>query len=247
MRSRAAFLTGAAVLGLAGSVALAQGPPGGGGTSPFARFREQHKMTFQLQTMVTRGLTECERSKNTELKPAQAKQLLSVLNPWKTKPKMTQEEARATIQQVQKIFEAKQLTAIDKAIQEWQRRMSGGGGPPGGGGGAPGGGAPGVGAPRPGGAPGAGGPGGGRPPFDPAKAKNFNPFNPAKDSPMYDRSKARNDKLFAFLATRASGKGGTLDLPQFGRPGGGGPGGAPGAPGAAGAGPKPGGAAPTKK
>jgi hypothetical protein len=235
MRSQAAFFTGAVTLGLAATVALAQGPPGG--FSAFTKFRDQHKMTFQLQTMVTRGLTECERSKMTEIKPAQAKQLLIALTPWKSKPKMTQDEARATIQKVQKVFEAKQLTAIDKAIQEQQRRMAsfgggGGGGAPGGGGGTPGGG----GGPRPGGGGPPGGGGGNRPPFDPVKSKNFNPFNPVKDSPRYEQSKARNDKLFAFLTARAAGKGGKLDLPQFGRPGGGAPGG----------GPRPGGGAPSK-
>ncbi len=68
--------------------------------------------------------------------------------------------------------------------------------------------------------------------FDPARMKNFNPFNPDKSSPLYQRTKERNDKLFAFLRARAAGKDAKLDLPQgFGRGGGrgfGGPGGGPG-------------------
>lgn len=228
MKSRASLVASALALGLTSGVALAQGPPGGPGSSfmrDFRKFQEQHKMTFQLQTMCSRGLTECERTKATELKPPQAKQLLGLLTPLRKKPKMSQEEARATIQKLQKVFDTRQLAKIDVAIQDAQRRMMAGpGGPPGGG--APGGGPP----PGAGGPPGGpGGPGGNRPAFDPAKSKNFNPFNPAKDSPMYQRNTERNEKLFAFLKERAAGKGGKLELPTF-RPGG------PGSPG----GPRPG-------
>jgi hypothetical protein len=189
------------VLALIASVAFSQE-----GFSSFQKWREEHKATFQLRTMVTRGLAECEQNKATEIKQPQAKQLLAVLTPWRSKAKMTQAEARATIQQVQKVLEAKQVTAIDKVLLEEQHRLAE----------LTAGSAPRPGAPA---TPSAGG-GSNRLPFDPVKSKNFNPFNPAKDSPMYDRNKARNDKLFAFLTARASGKGGKLELPIL-RPSGG--------------------------
>ena len=154
----AATLAGAAV------PVLAQGgaPPGGGGggfnPAAFMKFREQHKYTFQLSTTTGRGLMECERTPQTRIKPDQAKKIIGVLTPLKKKPKLTQDEAKAAIKKLQVIFDGKQLTAVDKAIQSSQRRP-GGGGPGGGapGGGGPGGGAPGGGAP--GGAPGGGAPG----------------------------------------------------------------------------------------
>jgi hypothetical protein len=210
--------------------ALAQPPPGGGGgfnPAAFQKWRDQHKYTFQLRTMVTGGIMECERSKSTQLKPAQAKQILGVITPLTKKPKLKQDEAKAAIQSVQKIFDARQLSAVDKAIQaSAARRGGGGGGGAGGGGGRPG-----------GGPPGGGGPGGGgnRPAFDPVKMQNFNPFNPEKGTAMYDRNADRNKKLFAFLQGRAAGKmDTTLDIQPFGGgrgPGGGYPGG--GAPGGA--------------
>jgi hypothetical protein len=71
------------------------------------------------------------------------------------------------------------------------------------------------------------------------KMKNFNPFNPQKDSFGYERNKERNDKLVSFLQARSSGKKATLDIPVgFGGRRGGGPGGGPGGFG----GPRPGGA-----
>lgn len=211
---------------LAAAAALAQGPGGlgGGGFAAFQKFRDQHKYTFQLSTTLRSGLTEMERSKSTQLKPAQAKQLLGVLAPLRKKPKMTQDEAKATLQKVQKVLDGRQLTAVDKALQASQRPRGGGGpgagGPGGAGGGRPGGGGPGGGGP--------GGPGG-RPSFDFNAMKNFNPLNPDKKNPRYERTKEMNDKLFAFLSARSAGKTTTLDLPSFGdRRGPGGPGGGSG-------------------
>lgn len=206
--------------------AIAQPPPGGGfNFSAFQKWRDQHKYTFQLRTMVTGGIAECERSKSTQVKPPQAKQILSILTPLTKKPKLKQEEAKAAIQQVQRVFDARQLAAVDRAVQASTRRRGGGPGGGGPGGGAPGGG-PGAGGPG-GGRPGGGGPGGGRGGFDPARMQNFNPFNPDKSSPMGARQVERNEKLFGFLKARAAGKMDTkFDVPTFGP--GGGPGGRPG-------------------
>jgi hypothetical protein len=208
---------------LPSAAALAQQPPGGGGgafnPAAFQKWRDQHKYTFQLRTMVTGGIMECERSKSTQIKPAQAKQILGVITPLTKKPKLKQDEAKAAIQSVQKIFDSRQLSAVDKAIQASAARRGGGG--PGGGGGRPGGGPPGGGGP--------GGGGGNRPVFDPAKMQNFNPFNPEKGTAMYDRNTDRNKKLISFLQARAAGKmDTTLDIQPFGGGRGPGGGGAPG-------------------
>jgi hypothetical protein len=238
------LIVSAVLAGVSATAVLAQGPPGGGGFNfgAFQKFRDQHKLTFQLGTMVTRGIQDIERSDTTKLKPAQAKQILALLTPLKKQPNITEEQAKGHIQKLQHIFDTRQQTTIDQTIQRGQRRGGGfggggGGGRPGGGfGGPPGGGPPGGGRPGGGfgGPPGGGRPGGGFAAFDPSKIKNVNPFNPDKASPMYQMQADRNAKLFTFLAARAAGKTATLDLPQgFGRGGGmrggmGGPGGGPG-------------------
>jgi len=255
MQRSGRVILSALLAALPAGVVLAQGPGGGGGGGGFAAFqkwRDQHKYTFQLRTMLTGGLAECERSKNTELKPAQAKSILAVLTPLRKQPKLTQDQAKGAIQKLQKVFDAKQLAAVDRSVQASQQRRGGfggpgGGGPGGGGPGGPGGAGrpPGGGGPGgpggPGGAgrpPGGGGPGGGGPPaFDPAAMKDFNPFNPDKKSPMYDRQKERNDKLFEFLTARSTGKAAKFEMPSFGGPGGG-PG-RPGGPGGGAGGPRP--------
>lgn len=185
------------------SVGAALAQESGFNPSAFAKFREQHKYTFQLLTTTTRGFTECERSQGSRIKPDQAKRVLALLTPLSKQPKLTQDDAKAAIQKLQRVFDAKQLTAVDKAIKMAAQTRVGGGAP---GGGAPAGGAP-------GGAP--------RPAFDPAKAKNFNPFNPQPGTPRYEARKESNAKLFAFLEARAAGKDAKLDLPPPpGAPGG---------------------------
>jgi len=226
MRPVRAFLLATTLTALPAAAALAQGS--GFNPSAFAKFREQHKYTFQLLTTTSRGFTECERSQSSRIKPDQAKKILGLLAPLRKQPTLTQDDAKTTIQKLQRVLDTKQLTAVDKAIKDSAMRRAGGGGAPGG---APGGGAPGGGAPG-GGAPGGGaGRPGGTSTFDPAKAKNFNPFNPQPGTPRYEMRKVSNGKLFAFLEARAAGKDAKLDLPLPGGPGGARPG-APGAPGA---------------
>lgn len=232
---------------LAAGAALAQGPPGGGGPNMAAmqQWRDQHKFTFKLRAMLTNGIMELERDKATALKPAQATKTLAVLVPLTKKPKLNQDEARASIKKLQAVFDSRQLTSVETAVTASQRRMGGGrrpgggpggggpggGGPPGGFGGPPGG-RPGGGPPGggPGGGPGGrGGPGGG---FNAAAMKDFNPFNPKKDSFGYERNVDRNQKLITFLKARAAGKEAKLEMPSGfggrGGPGRGGPGGGPG-------------------
>lgn len=183
----AAALAAAPIVG-----ALAQGP-----SPAFMKWRDQHKYTFQLRTMLTAGIAECERSKSTAIKPDQAKKILGVLMPLTKKPKLTQDEAKLAIQKLQLVYEARQLTSVDKVLKASANRRPGGGAP----GGAPGGGSPG---------------GAARPPFDPTRMKNFNPFNPEKSSPMYERSVDRNKKLIAFLQARSTGKAAKFDAPTAG-------------------------------
>jgi len=201
---------------------FAQPPAGGFNPAAFQKFREQHKYTFQLRTTVTAGFTELERVKSTQLTPDQAKKVLSVLTPLRKQPKLTQDQAKATIQKLQKILSQRQLAAIDRVLQRGQGMFGGRPGGPGAGG--PAGGPPGMGAP-PGGRPAQQGrPGAAaRPRFDPTRMQNFNPFNPAKDSPRYAQDKERNDRLFAFLSARAAGKAAKLDLRPPGPPPGGPP------------------------
>lgn len=251
------MLLASGVTVLAAGAALAQGPPGGGGGGgPMAamqKWREQHKYTFKLRAMLTNGIMELERDKATALKPDQAKKTLAVLTPLTKKPKLNQDEARASIKKLQTAFDSRQLAAVETAVANSQRRMGGGrrpgggpgmggpggGGPPGGGGGPrPGGGGPpgGFGGPGGGGPPGGpGGPGGG---FNAAAMKDFNPFNPQKGSFGYERNLERNQKLVSFLQARAAGKKAVLEMPRGFGGGRGGPGGGPGGFG----GPRPGGA-----
>jgi hypothetical protein len=197
------------------------GPGGGpgGGNPAFQKFREQHKYTFQLTRML-RGVGELDKDPSTALTPAQAKGVLTVLKPWQTKPKMTQDDAKSVMRGVKKVLTAKQLNALSRVQDRGfgggrggPGGGPGGGGPPGGGFGGPGGGPPGGGPPGggpPGGFRGAGGPGGGRR-FDPAAMKNFNPLLTKADpnNPMSTRRAERMKRMFAQLEARASGKAAT--------------------------------------
>lgn len=204
------LLAVAATLTIACAPAWSQGQqPSVASMAAMQKFRDQHKYTFQLQTMATMGIMDCERSKTTAIKADQAKKLLAVLTPLKSKTSLSQDQAKSAIKGIQRSLDQRQLGVMDKAIMTGQRRSPGSGGmrPPGAGG---------SGAPRSGQRP--PGQGASRPRFDPAKMKNFNPFNPAKTSPRYKEQADRNNKLFAFLKSRAAGKSATLNLRPPGPP-----------------------------
>lgn len=179
---------------LVASASFAQGPMGGQ-SGPFAQFREQHKFTFQLMQMAHHIGAINNDPKHT-LSPAQAKQVLAVIKPLKTKPKLTQDQAKQALKNLKKIFKVDQLNAMAK-IKAPQRRpgmggMAGQGGP-----GGPGG----MG--RPGGM----GSMGNRPPMDPNAMKNFNPFYAKADKSApraMDRVK-RMAGLFSGLESKAKG------------------------------------------
>jgi hypothetical protein len=235
MIGRRTSWAGMAVLALAMAVprpATAQAPggapgggpggPGGARSAEFQKFRDQHKYTFQLQRML-RGINELDKDSATALTQPQAKQVLAVLKPWQTKPKMTQDDAKNVMKSVKKVLTTRQLNALSRVQDRGPggRGGPGGGGPGGGGFGGPPGGGPGGGGPGGGGfggPPGGGPPGGpranggggqgGRRRFDPATMKNFNPLLTKADpnNPFSSRRVERNKRMFAELQARASGK-----------------------------------------
>jgi hypothetical protein len=136
------------------------------------------------------------------LTPAQAKKVLAVLQPLRSKPKLTQDQAKAALKALKPIFTVTQLNAMARIpASPGGRRQGGGmgmGGPGGPGGGRPGG---------PGG-PGGNMPGGAtnRPAFDPNAMKDFNPFYAkASGNDFGARNAKRWDTLFTGLQARAKG------------------------------------------
>lgn len=176
-------------------------PPGGMGGAPspemmamfkkMGEWRDKNKNLFSVGRTMG-ALAEFEKEPKTALTKDQAKKILAAVGPWKTKPVMTDANAKDLLKQVGATFTVAQATKMAQIAKEAAARgwggggggmRPGGGGPPGGGGGRPGGGPP-------------GGGGGGM--MDPAAMKKrmdammkgFNPLNFATipDSPMKDRS-----------------------------------------------------------
>ena len=206
------FVSAAAVVAaLLPGAAFAQGG-GGGGFDPanmppemraamekMRKFRDQNKQVFALGQTV-RALPEIDKDPKTKFTSAQAKTMLTVINKWKTKPSLTNEQAT----QVNKdLTKAMTIPQIKKLAAEASRRGSWGGGRggQGSGGGRPGGqgGAPGGGGGRPGGA------GGGT--WRMPEPKPFNPLNPATSFGRNpEMAKKRMADLTAALTARAAGK-----------------------------------------
>jgi hypothetical protein len=170
-RGTAALLTiGALAIS---TVALAQPPGGGGGMPPamqakmkaWQKWRENNKNVSNLGTAV-RQVQEIDKDPGTKLDKKQAGVMLSIINEWKSKPTMNDDQAKVVLKKMTGILNVKQIQKM-QTIQPFGGRGGGGGGRPGGGG-------PGGGGGRPGGG---GGPGGGAFTFpDPPKG-GFNPFN----------------------------------------------------------------------
>jgi hypothetical protein len=200
-----------ALLSLAVMPVFAQAPgggPGGGGGMPPAmqKFMEQTKYKRQMRQQL-RAVAEINRNPNTALSPAQAKQLLAVLRPWTSKPKMTEEDAKGIMRSVKKVMTPRQLTALGNVKP--QRGGGFGGGRPGGGPGGPGGGGFGR-AGGPGGGPGGPGGGGGGRRFDPArlaamKDANFLSTKADPKDPRASRRVEANKRMIAMLEARARG------------------------------------------
>lgn len=164
---------------------------------PMAQFREQHKFTFELTELAGRIAAIDKDSKHT-LSAAQAKQVLAVLQPLRSKPKLTQDQAKAAVAGLTKICTADQLKAmakIDPRLRAGQKRPDAG---------KPADGKPGVAKPA-----------GDRPPagqrpnasrMDPKEMKDFNPFYVTKAAPgdqLAARRAQRWNDLFAALEKTA--------------------------------------------
>ena len=190
---------------LIAAAGLAQGPggpppplQGGQGNSQWSQMREKYKYTSQLMQM-TQHIAIIDRDSKYTLTKAQAKKVLGVLQPLRKKPKLTQDEAKATLKKLKPIFTVKQLNAMAK-IKPPRRSP----GMPGGGYGGQGGGQGGPG----GGPPGGGQPGANRPSFDPNAMKDFNPFysKVKADDEFAARRARRWNQFFTTMDNKAKGK-----------------------------------------
>jgi len=183
---------------LIAATSVAQGPGGQGG-GQWSQMREKYKYTSQLMQM-TQHIAIIDRDSKYTLTKAQAKKVLGVLQPLRKKPKLTQDEAKATLKKLKPIFTVKQLNAMAK-IKPPSRGPRTGGGYSGGQGG-PGGGPPG------GGPPGGGQPGANRPSFDPNAMKDFNPFcsKVKADDEFAARRARRWNQFFTAMDNKAKGK-----------------------------------------
>lgn len=107
--------------------------PGGGGR---AGFRRTAKMTLSFQI---RGLGELEKGNKAPLTKAQAKQVVALVKPWETKPKMGEEDAKGLNKKINGVLTIKQKNELDRIAAQARRSWgSQRGGQTGGGGGAPG-------------------------------------------------------------------------------------------------------------
>lgn len=176
-------------------------PTDNAGPEAVQRFHEQHRYTFQLLTMATEGLVECERWKSTAIRADQAKKILSVLQSLTAKPKLSQDQARSSIRDLRRAMDQSQLGTMDRAVRaaeqrvtrlqsENARRQQAGQRPS----------------------------GSGRQAFDPARMRDFNPFCPSTSSPRYQSDVDRNYKLLDFVKSRAEGRNARLSISAAGPP-----------------------------
>lgn len=179
-----------------GANARSGGGQQGGGSAKFSQFRDEHKYTFMLMKLA-RNLARMEKEQQTPLTQAQAKTILQVLTPLRSKTSLSQDEAKATIRQIKPLLTERQLTEIGKMKSARQpgSGAASGGQDAGSAGGSAGGGQ---------GRGGQSGQAGQRPRMDPAQMKNFNPFNPPAGSPMAERGDQWQE-MFDLLTAKATG------------------------------------------
>ncbi len=176
-------------------------PPDKADPDAVQRFHEQHRYTFQLLTMATEGLVECERWKSTAIRADQAKKILSVIQSLKARPKLSQDQARSSMRDLRRVMDQSQAATMDRAVraaeqrvaqlqsQNARRQQAG---------------------QRPSGS--------GRQTLDPARMRDFNPFCPSTSSPRYQSDVDRNYKLVYFLQSRAQGRHARLSISTAGPP-----------------------------
>jgi hypothetical protein len=188
MTKRLVIIMAVLLVAIFAVTAVAQQQGGGG---QFSAMREKYKYTFQLMQMV-RHIGDIDKDKKYTLTPAQAKSVLGVLKPWRSKPKMTQDQAKGISKSLKKVFTADQLNAMARIKSHF------GQGPGGRGPGA------GQGGPRPGGPNGQGG----QRHFDPNAMKDFNPFytKVAKGDDRAAQRAKRMNEFFAELEAKVKGR-----------------------------------------
>ena len=235
---------------ISASGVLAQGPPKAGGAPPrpggpggfggfqmtpeqqkkaeaWKKWTDAHKGIGDLQTML-RKVERLDKEPGAELNKAQATKLLAIIDPWRTKKEMTNDQANGVMKSVSAMLTPAQVTKL--ATMQGGRGGGpggfGGGGRPGGPGGGPragtGGAAPRTGAPGtpPTGAGGSGPGGAGRGPRpaggpggfgggnftmpDPPK-NGYNPLNPdtLPFEQMRPRAKKNLEEFTAALQAKA--------------------------------------------
>jgi hypothetical protein len=182
------------------TVALAQ-PPGGGGMPPeiqakikkWQKWRENNKNLSNLSTALMQ-IREIDKDAATQLDKKQAGTMLGIMKSWRSKPTMSDDQAKGVLKQVTGMLTVKQIQRM-QTIQPFGRGGGGGGMRPGGGG--PGGGG------RPGGPGGGGRPGGGFSFPDPPKG-GYNPMNPdtLPFEQMRPMAKKSTEEFMAALAKR---------------------------------------------
>lgn len=92
--------------------ALAQGPFGAGSS----KFREEYKYTFELiQTM--NQIDAMNRDTRSGFDRAQAKKVLTIINPLQKQPKLTQKQAQQALAKLQPIVKTSKATAWQKSSQ----------------------------------------------------------------------------------------------------------------------------------
>jgi polyhydroxyalkanoate synthesis regulator phasin len=206
----------AALLVTVSAPVVAQGPGGGGGfgmppemMKVFEKMRTARKNRMQVGQTI-RALAEINKDPKTALTKDQAKKILAVIDAWKKKPDMTEDQAKQVSKDLTKPLASNlsQLKALTVAMASRGRMGGGGGGRMGGGGGGRPGGGGGFGGGRPGG----GGAGGGMP--DPKEMirriedslkKPYNPMNSATwgDGGWVQRMKDGFDNSVKEIAARA--------------------------------------------
>ncbi len=194
---------GATALLVAGACAvgaprgIAQGGPGGFQMPPemrakiaaWQKWRDQHKNLSNLQMMLYQ-VQEVDKDPATKLTKPQAGKMLAILKTWRSKPTMSDDQAKQVSKSIGGMLTDRQLKKMSTVQPPWARRGGGGGGF---GGGRPGGGRP-------------GGPPGGFTFPDPPK-NGYNPLNP--DTLPFERmrpmAKKSLDDFTAQLQAQARG------------------------------------------
>lgn len=198
----------AALVLMTATVAQAQGPgPGGFQPNPammakfqaWRKWNDSHK-NIQSIGQTVRGLMALEQDPSAQLNKKQAGPVLAVLKKWRSKPVMTDDQARQVNRQLTATLTIPQLKKLAQASSR-RRGGPGGGGGGGFGGGRPGGGGGGFGGGRPGG--GGGRPGGGPGGFNPADIPSPHDYNPLNANTLpFPRMRTRMAQGMSQLMTK---------------------------------------------